>query len=515
MRESDNFLIAPLEPRLLLSALQITSNATTLNITGTPFDDAITLAREGSSWRISNHGWSVLRPVVTTQTRIVIRAEAGNDLVRIDSSVGSRSGFVVMGQDGNDTLLGGPGADRIAGGLGNDSIDCGAGNDRADGNEGDDTINGNGGSDVLQGQEGNDRLIGGYDTRPTSDLLLGGAGDDQLFGGSGTDRLYGEEGNDRMVTVGGGSDQVWGGLGEDSFWTDLSTVDAIGDASPAEEAAAMIHRVSRYEPLFGQETPLEPRGQALADPTPNNRTYTYRAMRNRPLFATDGPSMDEVIQGGVGSCYLLVQLASYAQLNPTILREAITELGDGTYAVRFRILGQERYFRIDSDLAVTSSGSVAYARLGRQQSLWIALLEKAWTFARPGVFRSQAGGPGSYAWIEAGWMSEVADALGKSHSVNYLDAGSRSTLDWVRSAHLAGRSITVSTDSFIPPTVRLVENHAYAVSSINYAPDGTILSLTLRNPWGFDGAGGDEDGYVMVTAEQAYMHFSAIIAADA
>jgi hypothetical protein len=42
------------------------------------------------------------------------------------------------------------------------------------------------------------------------------------------------------------------------------------------------------------------------------------------------------------------------------------------------------------------------------------------------------------------------------------------------------------------------------------------VSVTLRNPWGYDGAGNDSDpsdGYVTVTAAQANTSFSAVMSA--
>lgn len=47
----------------------------------------------------------------------------------------------------------------------------------------------------------------------------------------------------------------------------------------------------------------------------------------------------------------------------------------------------------------------------------------------------------------------------------------------------------------------LVDNHEYIVDKVTLDSNGTAVSITLRNPWGWDGAGSDSntnDGIVTV-----------------
>ncbi len=76
-----------------------------------------------------------------------------------------RTGAVLDGTNGSDSLFGGDARDYLTGGNGDDSLYGGAGAD---------TLLGGAGKDWLQGGDGNDLLIGGAG----ADTLVGGAGDD-------------------------------------------------------------------------------------------------------------------------------------------------------------------------------------------------------------------------------------------------------------------------------------------------------------------------------------------------
>ena len=46
---------------------------------------------------------------------------------------------------------------------------------------------------------------------------------------------------------------------------------------------------------------------------------------------------------------------------------------------------------------------------------------------------------------------------------------------------------------------------------------GNVISITLRNPWGVDGAGndGNNDGYVTITPAQAFAGYLGVTVANA
>ena len=61
----------------------------------------------------------------------------------------------------------------------------------------------------------------------------------------------------------------------------------------------------------------------------------------------------------------------------------------------------------------------------------------------------------------------------------------------------------------------LLASHAYTVDGINVDATGNPITLRLRNPWGVDGAenDGNNDGYVTVTAQQAYDSMLGVVSA--
>ncbi|WP_323782267.1 calcium-binding protein [Leisingera sp.] len=95
-------------------------------------------------------------------------------------------------------------------GLSSDLILGGAGNDSLSGLSGGDLLLGEGGSDRLLGGAGRDTLNGG----DGDDALLGDSGRDQLIGGNGNDLLNGGRHGDRLLGE-GGNDTLKGGGGKD------------------------------------------------------------------------------------------------------------------------------------------------------------------------------------------------------------------------------------------------------------------------------------------------------------
>ncbi len=131
------------------------------------------------------------------------------------------AGFFWEGTSGDDTLL--MPLDTLAGpiqGLGNDGNDYisdGARGDLLVGGNGNDTLIGNGGDDTLEGRAHNDILSGG----DGNDTLLGGDNIDTLEGGAGNDTLNGDAGND-ILTGGDGVDKLNGGDGNDTIYWDAA-----------------------------------------------------------------------------------------------------------------------------------------------------------------------------------------------------------------------------------------------------------------------------------------------------
>jgi Calpain family cysteine protease/RTX calcium-binding nonapeptide repeat (4 copies) len=452
-----------------------------------------------------------------------------------------------FGFDGNDKFWNGSPIKATAeGGAGDDMLSGGSGIDIFNGGSGNDTLSGNGGADVVSGNTGNDRLYGGDGKDVVrgddgNDLIWGGTGNDQLFGGAGTDFLYGEAGNDVIVTIGGGLDRVYGGPQWDNVWKD--STDEMFDASVNEVSLKYIHSVNQfysYSYNGGQtSTPVskELEGQELLDPLhelEDGAPILTHNFSDRPLFASTGPNADDVFQREVGDCYMLARLSAVADANPEVIRKMVVDLGDGTYAVRFYRFGQPEYVRVDGDLWVKpGTDTPYYARLGRQNSNWVAIVEKAYAFWRTkeGHYDSIAGGGAGFQHVSAelGLVQKTRDqseplsavevmaweAAGRpSGSVkNQMTTAVRDFLNWINAERTAGNAVTVGGKASLSNTITLRLDdpstnqvnestwrrgeHIFMVDRVLTNANGTPTGLVVRNPWG--NVGPNNDGYITIT----------------
>jgi len=125
-------------------------------------------------------------------------------------------------------------------------------------------------------------------------------------------------------------------------------------------------------------------------------------------------------------------------------------------------------------------------------------MEKAWAFYRHNA--------GTYASIDFGYPSEGFNALNVSnssydpHHEGFFNLQSESATDFgnhINSLLNGGNTVVLCTPQ---DSAYLVGRHCYTVDHVNETA-GKITSITLRNPWGHDGRGGDgvNDGFVTLT----------------
>ena len=442
----------------------------------------------------------------------VLRGGAGNDTL-----LGGGSNDSLFGDMGNDRLLGSAGEDRLYGGHGQDVLKGGAGNDRLVGEEGDDVLHGDAGNDVLRGDDGKDILNGntGADVLHGGngdDVLHGNAGNDQIFGqagkdhlysGSGADRMHGGSGDDTLISIDGDTnDFLFGNAGKDSFWVDedwgwfFSDYDAIQDATHAENATN-VHQVARFS--NGADKTLD--GDNIVDPTDGRN---YKNFANNPLFASTGPGSQDINQGDIGDCWLMAALGAAANANPNSIHQSVVSLGDGTFAVE---MGGS-YYRVDADLPTetATSNTLTFAGLGRENSIWVPILEKAYAIHRTGA--------NTYQSLDGGFSASVFSEMGMRNADRATIRSPRGALQYIHGQLRQGKAVVVNIVENPPAGIPLVGPHAYMVERVNFGTvdfgDGLIgrvpVSITLRNPWGFDGGGNQDlnpnDGLVTVTGVQ-------------
>jgi hypothetical protein len=269
----------------------------------------------------------------------------------------------------------------------------------------------------------------------------------------------------------------------------------------------LVPTVAKAATVVQIATTTAPAGPtAVADPAVSDLSFSYASFANDPLFAPGGPSANDISQGEVGDCYLLSVLSGVAKTDPGLIRQAITANANGTFTVTFAGGGKHGTpITVDSELPTMPGGRPAYAQLGTDNSLWVAVVEKAYAdYANPKI--------DAYATIDGGWMSSAFAALGLK-STSTFSAGSATALATLLSKDLrAGDVVTLGTSASVAASSPLVGGHAYEVDSVALGSTGQITSVTLRNPWGNDVANG---GYVTVTAQQAFAAFEGMAVAHA
>jgi len=244
-----------------------------------------------------------------------------------------------------------------------------------------------------------------------------------------------------------------------------------------------------------------------ADPAVTDPTIKYENFANDPLFSSAGPTPADVNQGYVGDCYFLSTLASVAKLDPSLIRKDVVANGDGTFTVDFLNGKTQNQIRVNADLPVWPGGELAYAGLGVQNSLWVAVVEKAFA-----VYRTHSD---SYASIGGGWMSEVFSDLGvQSQTIVAVSATATALSNLIKADVKTGDFLTYATGDSIAGSAPLVADHAYMIDGVNTDAHGNVISIRLRNPWGNGGPAVDgafDDGYVTVTPAQALADMSGMV----
>jgi Ca2+-binding RTX toxin-like protein len=133
----------------------------TVAYTGTPADDTIAIANDGTA--VATFATASAGTLQTTAAveRLDVQGLGGNDTITAGNGLAALTSLTIDGGTGDDTLVGGDGDDTLIGGSGNDSVAGGRGADVALLGSGADsfTWNPGEGSDTVEGQTGNDTLL--------------------------------------------------------------------------------------------------------------------------------------------------------------------------------------------------------------------------------------------------------------------------------------------------------------------------------------------------------------------
>ncbi len=512
-RSTRTFQFDTLESRVVMASNLIASlSGGVLRIEGTEGADNITVRQTSGNLsvdgiKISYLGSQIAKVSAGSVSRIEVFGLGGNDRILLNSEAvsgqqaiaisaaihGGAGNDTIVGTSAADTIYGNDGDDSIWGGGGNDVLRGGNGNDRLMGGEGNDQLHGESGNDLAWGENGDDLLLGG----DGNDDLMGGNGNDQLNGGAGIDRMWGEAGDDVLIGIDNGTtDYLEGGTGRDILWVDQ--VGSTRDRVVGLESNELLQSVASF--ANGADRTLN--GDRLADPTALSGV-TFRTFANNPLFSSSVPTVNDIRKGSLSDCYFLAGLGAIAKDNSFAIKQNIVDFNDGTYGVR---LG-DKFYRVDNDLAVTGSSTTpAYAKLGAQNSMWVAVIEKAFAHYRTGS--------NNFASIEGGWSVEINRAFRSSNAgaKNIDSYSSASALANDLSAKLNSRdSVTIGFTGEKKKSSdggKLIMGHMYIVMSVSKNSAGAVTSVTLRNPWGTDGGAvvdsNPSDGLVTVSPDELF-----------
>ena len=147
---------------------------------------------------------------------------------------------------------------------------------------------------------------------------------------------------------------------------------------------------------------------SFVEPQVDSKVTGWKNVSKDPLFAPGGPSMNDVIQGNVNDGWFMAALGSASEGGSAgVIPRDIQQLSNGTYDVTFETgSGKTTVEHVDGLLPINKSGGLEYAKLGKDNCTWVAIVEKALTY-----YRNQKI-PASYSTLSGGKCYEAAVDLG-------------------------------------------------------------------------------------------------------
>jgi hypothetical protein len=415
-------------------------------------------------------------------SRVDVFGGAGNDtLTSRGDNVGVR--IRLYGEGGNNSLYGGPGREILVGGDGNNKIYGRAGS-----------------NDVLMAGNGNNLIIGSKG----NNVIQAGNGANTLIGGAGINAITGGSGNNTIVSINGAtSDTLDPGSGQNILWIDASGTTT--DRIIGQTTNDVVHAVT----TFANGASKHLNGGTIPVPATINNAV-YEAFTGRPLFASGGPTINDIIQSVstpntpppvLDDSWLLAALGGIVNSAPQIITQNMVDFGDGTYGVA---LGGF-FFRVDNRLPVPPQfGGItpAYAQLGQSGSMWVPILEKVFANYLTATNNYNAlNGTGGMNPAGTSAIVYAAFGLGDQNFDLTQFTSSSDLASTIQTALTNGQPGTLTVG--VPGgSATLIPNQAYTIVGGNINTQGILTSIIVRNPMGFDGGGSTDsnpkDGLVTV-----------------
>lgn len=238
-----------------------------------------------------------------------------------------------------------------------------------------------------------------------------------------------------------------------------------------------------------------------------------------PLFASGGPSPDDVRQGGLGDCPLCAVLAEVARFDANAIRQIVRDNGDATYTVALTVKGKRTGITVDGWIPALDPQTPTGTGLGRDHVTWAPIIEKAAAIA---AGRNNNGGS-AYAWLQ-GILSEqdVFTLLGFRKSSAYAQVGYHGvepgypvlkTADSMFNVlqQAMGRKDLAVVGTQNPSNGSLVSAHDYSVLGTSVDGSGNRW-VYLRDPSGLTGP--NHDGYITISIDELFAQVGPITVAQ-
>src|SRR5262245_28881285 len=301
----------------------------------------------------------------------------------------------------------------------------------------------------LRGGGGNDVLKGGM----MRDRLDGGSGNDTIYGRGGNDALYGRGGIDVLYGE-GGSDFLDGG---------------------------------------GQSTDFINGGAG----------YDFDA--RQPV--RDGTTASDVNQGNTPTCWVLAPIASAARQGIN-LAGRITYLGNGDYRVKLLNEDGGHSYQVVN----LEGGRLDFEPVPNGSESWVILFHRAIMQEMDVDWTDKDDYSSGQCWDVMPYLTGRPAESHEAYGIGFTD----SFIMEMRDALAAHKVVCAGTRqgdygpwAWDVNTPKLVGAHCYEVWAIN----SQARTVTLRNPWGYDGGSGSgnpDDGVITITWDQFHGSFDTV-----
>lgn len=214
------------------------------------------------------------------------------------------------------------------------------------------------------------------------------------------------------------------------------------------------------------------------------------AFPGHTLWGSEGVTPDDIDQSALGNCYWLAAAASLAEVPGRIeaifLSKDNAQSPNGIYAVNLHPFGMPHTVIVDDYLPLKKNGDgyrPEFAQMGNDQSIWVAILEKA--FAKlHGNYAHLAGGSSNMAM-----QNIIGGPVGtRDHKQD------NATEEDINALFTELQAMDNANHMFTAGSARtdhgMVGGHAYSVLGVHTLSTGARL-VKMRNPWGSERYRGD------------------------